>query len=70
MTRNQKKFILILVVLLIALIGVLSLYWSMIHFNPFTWIANHSSSFLTIATICVCGGLFAFGTWLKYRKTL
>lgn len=70
MTRNQKRNLLITIVLIFVLILILSIYWYMIKFNPFIWIANHLNSFLVFGTLSVIGLLMILGLYLKMRRRL
>lgn len=70
MTRNQKRNLLITIVLIFVLILILSIYWYMIKFNPFIWIANHLNSFLVFGTLGIVAILMIVGFWLKTRKKL
>lgn len=70
MTRNQKRNLIITLVLIFAFIGVLVGYWVLIQFNPFTWIAEHASVFILWAALIFCAGLILLGYWLTHRKRL
>lgn len=70
MTRSQKRNLLITLGVILLLIATLVVYWVLIQFNPFQWIAENVNYFIVGASLGGCALLVILGYWLSHRKRL